>query len=227
MGIHDGHRERLRETFIENGLDAFNDLNALELLLFYAIPRKDTNELAHMLLDHFGSLNEVFGASVQELTAVRGIGENTAALITLVPQIMRKCKISQTKELSSIENPKDAGAYFVPRFAGFRDEVALMLCLNGRREVICCKEIGRGVVNGIDIDIRLVVETALKMKSQSVMIAHNHPGGSLNPSMEDEAFTRNVFRALRLVGIELEDHIIVSGDEYVSLADTVGMQIFR
>ena len=78
MGVHDGHRERLKERFIEHGLTSFNELNALEMLLFYAIPRKDTNPIAHALLDRFGSLNAVFDASVRELCEVEGIGQNAA-----------------------------------------------------------------------------------------------------------------------------------------------------
>ena len=94
MGVHDGHRERLKSRFLEHGIDSFNDLNALELLLFYAIPRRDTNVIAHALLDRFGGLSGVFEASVPELTDVPGVGENAALLLKLVPQMMKKYELS-------------------------------------------------------------------------------------------------------------------------------------
>lgn len=95
MGVHDGHRERLRWRFIEHGLKNFNELNSLELLLFFAIPRRDTNELAHTLLARFGTLAGVFDASYEELTSVPGVGENAAALIMLVPQILKKSYVAR------------------------------------------------------------------------------------------------------------------------------------
>ena len=115
MGVHNGHRERLKNRFIEHGLVNFNELNALELLLFYAIPRKDTNELAHALLDRFETLSGVFEASFQELTEVPGIGENAATLILLIPQIIRKCFETKDGNVEFITNSEAAGRYFVPR----------------------------------------------------------------------------------------------------------------
>lgn len=103
MGVHDGHRERLRARFAEHGLESFNELNALELLLCYAIPRRDTNELAHRLLDAFGSLSGVFQASMQELTSIPGIGENAAALILMVPQIVKKAHVSKAQKGTRVQ----------------------------------------------------------------------------------------------------------------------------
>ena len=220
MGVHDGHRDRLRRSFIEYGLDSFSDVNALELLLFYAIPRRDTNETSHELLNRFGSLSAVFDASQQELCQVPGIGENTAALIKLVPQILKKARVSETSDMTSIRNSDDAGRYLMPRFINEKDELVLMLCLDSRRRVIKCIELGRGVVNSVEINIRRVVETALKCKADSVIIAHNHPEGIALPSNEDKSVTRQIFRSLDLVGITLADHIIVAGEDYVSFSDS-------
>ena len=139
MGVHDGHRERLRARFAEHGLESFNELNALELLLCYAIPRRDTNELAHRLLDAFGSLSGVFQASMQELTSIPGIGENAAALILMVPQIVKKAHVSKAKETKIIRNSTDAGNYLLPYFLDEQDEIVMMLCLDNKRAVICCR----------------------------------------------------------------------------------------
>ena len=227
MGVHDGHRERLRARFAEHGLESFNELNALELLLCYAIPRRDTNELAHRLLDAFGSLSGVFQASMQELTSLPGIGENAAMLILMVPQIVKKAHVSKAKETKIIRNSTDAGNYLLPYFLDEQDEIVMMLCLDNKRAVICCREMGRGVVNCVDANIRRMVETALKVKTTTVIIAHNHPNGVALPSREDDNFTRTLYRSLGLLGITLEDHIIVANDEFVSLADSGVMHLFK
>ena len=227
MGVHDGHRERLRARFAEHGLESFNELNALELLLCYAIPRRDTNELAHRLLDAFGSLSGVFQASMQELTSIPGIGENAATLILMVPQIVKKAHVSKAKETKIIRNSTDAGNYLLPYFLDEQDEIVMMLYLDNKRAVICCREMGRGVVNCVDANIRRMVETALKVKTTTVIIAHNHPNGVALPSREDDNFTRTLYRSLGLLGITLEDHIIVANDEFVSLADSGVMHLFK
>lgn len=227
MGVHDGHRDRLRARFLEYGLDNFNDLNALELLLFYAIPRRDTNEIAHALLECFGSLEGVFYASERELLQVPGIGTNAAALIRLVPQLMKKSALSHPDRREVIMNSSDAGRYFVPRFMYEQDEVVYLLCLDGQKRVIKCAEMGRGVVNCVETSIRRIVETALKYKSSSVILAHNHPDGLALPSSEDDMVTKQVSTALALVGVSLEDHIIVAGDDFVSFADSGIMRLYR
>lgn len=227
MGIHDGHRSRIRERFTEHGLDSFNDINALELLLFYSIPRKDTNEIAHRLLEHFGSLHKVFSASVEELVEVPGISQNSAVLISLIPQMMKKSEISRTKDIKCINDASDAAAYLIPRFMNEQDEVLLMLCLDNKRSIICCKEIARGTVDSVDASSRRIAEIALKQKAVSVIISHNHPGGLVIPSREDDYVTKCIYKALYAVGIELEDHIIVADEKYMSFAREGFMAMMR
>ena len=227
MAIHDGHRERLKESFLEYGLAPMSDISALELLLFFAIPRRDTNELAHALLDAFGSLDGVFHASKEELESIPGIGEHAATLLILVPQIVKKSAVSKTREIVQICSTSDAGAYLTPRFQHEQDEIVLMLCLDARKSVICCCEMGRGVVNSVEASTRRIVEKALKVKASAVIIAHNHPSGFAIPSREDDAFTKAMYNALENVGIRFLDHIIVAGDDYVSLADTGMFSLYR
>lgn len=227
MGVHNGHRERLKNRFIEHGLVNFNELNALELLLFYAIPRKDTNELAHALLDRFETLSGVFEASFQELTEVPGIGENAATLILLIPQIIRKCFETKDGNVEFITNSEAAGRYFVPRFMFEKEEVVYLLCLDAQKRVISCTEMGRGVVNSVQTSVRRIVETALKKRACSVILAHNHPDGLAIPSREDDIVTKQVCTSLDLVGIPLIDHIIVSGDDFVSYADSGFLGLYR
>lgn len=210
----------MKARYRDHGLDNFNDVNVLELLLFYAIPRKDTNELAHALLDHFGSLDRIFEASVPELEEVPGIGENTALLITLVPQITRRYLMAKGNCICSITSSAEAGKYLVPRLMFEKEEKLLLLCLDAKKSVISCVSLGSGVINAVDVNVRKVVENAVRNRASSVILAHNHPSGVALPSREDERITREIASALKLVGIPLDDHIIVAGDDYVSFADS-------
>lgn len=220
MGAHDGHRDRLRERYTDYGLDNFNDLNVLELLLFYAIPRRDTNLLAHALLDHFGSLDAVFSASLHELQAVPGIGANAATLISLVPQIAKRCAVSRTRDIRAFQNSSSAARYLIPRLGLETSEKALLLCLNPQKQLISCAELASGVVDSVNLNVRLVVETALKARASSVILAHNHPSGNPSPSRDDELLTRRIREALQLVDISLDDHLIIGGEQYFSFTDS-------
>lgn len=220
MGVHDGHRKRLRERFTEHSLSSFNDINSLELLLAYAIPRKDTNELAHKLLDTFGSLQAVFDASHQELIAVEGIGENAAVLISLIPQIYKKAAVCEADKIKKCNSVELLVKYLQPRFMNERDEILIMLCLDSGMKVINCVEVARGVVNAVETNSRRITELALKSRATFVVMAHNHPNGISIPSIEDDAFTRQIKNALSSVHIKLADHLIFAGEDWTSYAST-------
>ena len=220
MSIHDGHRARLKKQFAENGLDSFNDHRILELLLFYSIPRQDTNTVAHELINHFGSLEGVFDATEDELMKVCGVGENTATLIRLIPAISRRCAINATQSCVELHSSEDAGAYLIPRFLYERDEVFFAVCLDARGRILCCKELSRGVVNNTEVSVRKITELALLKNAAGVIIAHNHTGGFAMPSAEDEYATDWSARALKRMNIELIDHIIVAGNDFISMKDS-------
>lgn len=220
MGIHDGHRERLKDRFLEHGLENFNEVNTLELLLFYAIPRQDTNVLAHRLLDRFGSLDAVFNASIRQLTEVEGIGKNAALLISLVPQVVKRSGELTVQDQKWIRSTLDAGKYLVPRMMYEKDEKALLVCLDSHGRILKTVELNRGIVNEVELNIRKIVETALKYRSSSVILAHNHPDGVALPSYDDRLTTKKVKSALELVGIKLKDHLVIAGDDYISFADS-------
>ena len=220
MSIHDGHRERLKDRFAEYGLESFNELNALELLLFYAIPRRDTNTVAHALLDRFGSLAEVLDASVQELESVSGVGHSTALLIRLIPEISKRCAVSRTRDITVFDRAGVAGRYLTARLGTEKSEKAVMLCLDAKKQLISCTELGSGVVDNVSLNVRLVVETALKARASSVILAHNHPSGNPAPSRDDELLTRRIRDALQLVDIRLDDHIIIGGQGWFSFTES-------
>lgn len=217
MGLHDGHRKRLVQRFLEEGLDSFEPHNILEMLLFYAIPRKDTNELAHRLIDTFGSLNGVFDAPFEALIQVEGVGENTAALLKLMPQLTRTY-FSNNREEVILDSADKAAAYFVPHFIGRTEEVVQMVCVDAKSRVIAHQIIHWGSVNVAEANIRKIANVALHNNAVGVILAHNHPGGIALPSPEDIATTRTVKAALQPMGILLMDHIIVAGEDSISLA---------
>lgn len=224
--LHKGHRERLKSRFREQGLDGFTDIQVLELLLFYAIPRQDTNPIAHALLDRFGSLDQVLSAPLHELEKVDGIGEQASTLLSLTRQIARSCGISEkTREKDNIlDSIAKCGEYLKPRFLGKLDEVVYLLCLDGKCKALACVEVGKGSVNSAGVSARKIVETALSFNATSVVLAHNHPSGLAIPSPEDIVTTRRIAMALDAVGIILADHIIVADGEFVSL---VASELYR
>lgn len=216
MGVHDGHRERLRQQFLEHGLESMNDLNALELLLFYAIPRRDTNELAHALLDQFGTIDRVFDATEQELCAVPGIGPQAASLILLVPQMYKKSKVSAASRTQILDTPKAAAEYLIPRFYNEGNEMALLVCLDSKKRVICTEILGKGAVGCVEVNVRRAMELVLRHKATYAILSHNHPDGQLKSSPADDHLTKRLDAAFRNINVTLVDHIIVAGDKYFS-----------
>lgn len=220
MSVHDGHRDRMKKRLIEQGLDVFDDHQVLELLLFYALPRVDTNPLAHALLDHFGSLQAVFEAPVEELRKVNGIGENSLALLKLIPAVSRRYTIDANKFGHILDSSEKAGKFLSARFMYERDEVVLVICLDAKCKVICCRELFRGVANTAEISIRKIAELALAKNATSIIISHNHTSGIALPSAEDEITTKRLHSVLSSMGITLADHIIVADSDFISMADS-------
>lgn len=218
--IHKGHRERLKNRFQEEGLDNFTDIQVLELLLFYSIPRKDTNPVAHALLDRFGSLSQVLEAPAEELQKVSGITENSAVLLKLVTELARYYQVDCAQRMEVLTTLDACGAYLVPRFFGRTSETVFLLCLDAKCKVICCREVGEGSVNSASISVRKIVEIALNSNATTVILAHNHPSGVAVPSNEDVLTTRRIYAALRAVEVHLADHIVVADGDYVSMVQS-------
>ena len=218
--IHKGHRERLKQRFLEEGLDNFTDIQVLEMLLFYAIPRSDTNPIAHALLDRFGSLAQVLEADVEELKKVPGIKDHAATLLALVIDLCRYYQVNSSRQTEILTTLDACGKYLVPRFFGRTKETIFLLCLDAKCKVLCCKEIGEGSVNTASISVRKVVETALAANATTVVLAHNHPSGIAVPSNEDIQTTRRIAAALSAVEIHLADHIVVADGVYVSMVQS-------
>ena len=220
MSIHDGHRQRLKERFLTEGLDGFSEVQVLELLLFYAIPRKDTNPIAHALLDRFGSLSQVLEAPQEALCEVAGISANSAVLLRLVTEVGRYYLVNRTTKHTILSTVDQCAMYMVPFFFGRRTETVFLLCLDAKCKVLCCREVGEGSVNSAAVSVRRIVEVALAANATTVVLAHNHPSGLAIPSEEDIYTTRRVAAALHTVEITLADHIVVADDDYVSMVQS-------
>ena len=220
MGIHDGHREKMRQRFMTGGLDAFADHEILELLLYYAIPRRDTNPIAHALMERYGSLPAVLAAPMEDLKRTEGIGESAAVLLHLVPQVCRRARLAQVGEDQVLNSSERAGAYLLECFDGESREVIYQLCLDRKGKLLACIRLGEGSVASADLDVRRLVENAILTGASAVILAHNHPSGVALPSDGDYTATMRVRAALNAIGIELADHIIVADGDFVSMADS-------
>lgn len=220
MAVHDGHRERLKERFRSEGLDGFTEVQVLELLLFYCVPRKDTNEIAHALLEKFGTLAQVLDANLGDLEKVPGMGSSSALFLKLLSAAGRRYQISRTESASILRTIEQCGAYLQPRFFGRKHEAVFLLCMDAKCKVLTCKQVGEGSVNSAGVPIRRIVETALSANATMVVLAHNHPSGLALPSADDIQTTKRLAVALDTVEITLIDHLVFSDDDYVSMAQS-------
>lgn len=212
---HAGHRQRMRERFLKMGLDSFEPHEVLELLLTYSIPRKNTNVIAHKLIDKFGSISAVFDAPCEALMSVDRITENSAVLIKMVPQILRfyKSEMNESKCLNTIER---VTGFFSVAFIGLTKEEFKVCCLDNGLNVISCTTVAKGTNKSAPITARLVAEAAFNANSSNVIIAHNHPDASCTPSEADKVVTRKLRTSLKAIDIDVLDHIIVGKDGVMS-----------
>ena len=196
--VHKGHRKTLKKKFIENGLDVFEPHEALELYLYYAIPRKDTNPLAHRLLDRFVTLAGVCDAPIDELIEEFGLTENTAVLLKLLPEMARLYNESKLSN-DNVIDLDTIGDLIKSKFIGRTEEVVVLLLGDAKGKII-------------DLSIR--------HNARLAFIAHNHPSGNALPSKNDLATTDALKATLNTVGVRLFDHFIVTDDDYVSLRES-------
>lgn len=217
MTRHDGHRQRMRDRFRQQGLEGFAPHEALELLLFYTRARGNVNPLAHDLLDTFGSLKGVLEARPEQLMAVDGVGDETATLLSMIVPLFRKYQECVCQEREYIRNRRAAEEYCKALLAGLRTERFYVVSLSASMKVLGRRVVGEGSLTEVPAYPRLVVETALNHNAYGVVLCHNHPGGSATPSPDDILSTRRIQMTLTQIGIVLLDHIVVSGDEVHSM----------
>lgn len=212
--VHEGHRSRLKERFLEQGIDNFEPHNVLELLLFYSIPRKDTNEIAHDLLENFGSLKGVFDADFNDLIKVDGIKENSATLLKLIPAIARAYATDKYSSNYQFSTAEKVGEFFLDKYVGEKNEIVYLLLLNNRFEMLDVVKLHEGSVNSAQFSPRKVLDLVVKYNASMIVLAHNHPDGVAFPSMEDIQTTSDLMSTFSMVDVRLLEHFVVANNDY-------------
>ncbi len=214
------HRQRIRKKYLKSGLDNWHDYEILELMLTYAIPRKDTKPIAKALLKKFKSIRGVFDAEIEALNTIKGIGANAGILINLFKEVVSLYLLQDLLEQeNAISSPKAVYNYLQASLRGAKDEIFKVIFLNTANRPVKAETIHVGTVNKAVIYPRKVVEYALKNKATSVILAHNHPGGGLTPSEEDKNITQVLIKALGTVDVNVLDHIIIGFEGYFSFKE--------
>ncbi len=217
--IHEGHRARMRNRFLKNGFEGFSEHEILEMLLYYTIPRKNTNETAHDILDKYMTLANVFDADPHSLMKMTGLKEPSATLLTMIPHLFRVYEASKRAKDSLLHNTESIGQYAISLLKGKVNEEFALICLDSNRRVHWSGIIAKGIIDRIEAYPRLVVSEVVKHNAKTVIFAHNHPHGSLYPSPADKEATRTLIEVLWGIDVTVLDHIIVSENRFYSMAE--------
>ncbi|NCA71730.1 MAG: DNA repair protein RadC [Sphingobacteriia bacterium] len=219
MSYLEGHRQRLRDRFNGSGLGALEDHEVLELLLTYAVPRKDVKPIARGLLDRFGTLSNVLDAPTAELTQQTGVAAAGATLLHLMPALTRRYLRDRWGHKPQLNTREDLARFVVDELATTNNEVFLLILLTHENQVLRALHLHEGSIASTPVYPRLVVEAALRHHAARVVFAHNHPGGVAQPSDADVAVTQTLVSLFDLLAIPVVDHIIVAGPRTFSMAE--------
>jgi DNA repair protein RadC len=214
-----GHRKRLKQKYEQNGINGWLDYEILEFILFYAIPRKDTKLIAKRLLSKFKTIRGILDADRKEIESVKGISKNSTLFLKLLKDIFVFYMEQNIHERDLLSSPKLVYDYLKARLKGLADEEFKMMFLDSRNQLISMESLKNGTVNRVIVFPRKIVERALYNHAVGVIIAHNHPSGSIEPSVEDQNITETIREALNTVDIKLLDHIIIGGNDYFSFRE--------
>lgn len=219
-GVHNGHRKRLKEKYLRDGIDGFETHEILELMLYYAYPQIDTNPIAHKLLENFGSVSAIFDAPAS-LLLKSGLSENSSTFLKLIPDLTRVYYDDKYRNKSKRVDITKLCEYFKYKFLGRTTEVLYLLLLDGKRRELFCGVISKGTFSSTDLPVRKVLELAILYNASFAVLAHNHVSGMALPSRTDLTATQNIAKALKLINVQLTDHIIVSDNDSFDLAESI------
>jgi DNA repair protein RadC len=214
-----GHRKRIRERFLQQGLEGFQDYEALELLLLFVARQKDMKPVAKALVERFGSFKEVLDASQEELDDVKGIGPAAVTLIQFVKQAAARYLEQTSRTRRSLEGAGALVQHCILSMGAQPNEKFRVICLDDNFAVLDEIDISEGTVNQANVYPRKVMETALAANATTLVFVHNHPAGNVTPSDFDKTLTRSLVLAARTMSISVYDHIIVSRDTHFSFRE--------
>ncbi len=205
---HVGHRNRMKNRFLKTGFDSFEPHEALEFLLFFAIPKKDTNELAHKLIETFGSFAGVVNAPYEVLIKTKGVGAHTAILLKQIPQLFRIYCEDLRKPCKVMDTSKSWIEFFKPKFIGRPNEILFVAGVDDAANFVASQLISSGSKSKLDVSCEMLVKFTMHWNIDRIVIAHNHPNGMAVPSLADKIKTEKLEIALRHLNITLLDHFI-------------------
>lgn len=217
----ESRRDKLMRILRENGAESLDSQELIELLILFSSRRNDTEAVSFRLFDYFGSFSEILEASVMELTRIEGVSRNTALLFSSVPQIACRVYVDRIKRLN-ISDEDMAKSFISECFIGKTVEHFLLVCLDRNKRMIRHDFISKGTVNSSSVDLRKIVHIVIASGVSFALVAHNHPRGNIYPSKDDLKTTKVIANALKNIGVELLDHLIVNAKGYYSMAEDNG-----
>ncbi|GHU53334.1 UPF0758 protein [Clostridia bacterium] len=218
--IHANHRQRMRKRYLENGgFSGFNDHQILEFLLFFSVPRRDTNELAHRMIAEFGTIGNLISANPRDIVKRCGVGDASAILVSMIPELARLNSKWLFGDKPSLETSNKLGAFALSLLKGFTNERFYCICLDSKRRLITQQMISEGGITQADVCMRDIADCAMRFNATSIVLSHNHPSTDLLPSSADIATTFAIKSTMSDLNIAVIDHIIVGGEHYYSFAE--------
>lgn len=219
--IHEGHRDRIRQEFLQHGFDKNTPPHKiLEILLFYCVSRADTNPIAHELIAKYGSVASVLDAPVDELAKIKGMSERSAVLLKLIMPVARRYLYDKFEEKPTFSGLNQIGEYIFTHYLGEQTEKISVMCLDTKGKLINFAFIGEGDISSVGLSLRKLAKSVLNCGATATVIAHNHPDGIACPSESDRLITETVADLLSKIGVQLIDHIIIGDTDFVSMAQS-------
>ncbi len=222
---HSGHRQRVKERYLAGGVEVFSKHELVELLLFFGVAQKDTNPLAHRLIDTFGTIREILSADRDVLMRVEGMTPGAATLLKLVGDLRRYCAEEEMPMGTSLADIEDQVKFLMPKFDMQSSEAVWMVSLDHACRVLAVHMVSRGTPVSSDINVREILRYALADNAIKIILAHNHPSGLALPSRADLDATAHIARTLKPAGVTLLDHFIFArGGDCVSFEQTASIR---
>ena len=219
--MHEKHRERVKQRFLTEGLDSFDEHQVLEFVLFFALPRIDTNEVAHELINKFGSLKRVADASLEELMEVKYIGDHAATMLKLIAGVSKRYYMDAVGNVKIYDTLDKIGEYLINLYIDSTSEKIYLLLFDGKMKMIKSIMIAEGSLASIQLPMREIIKEIINLRATSAVIAHNHPDGLLLPSREDVDVTMTLMNAFEMIDCQLIEHIIVADRGYLPVMESV------